>query len=202
MPGPGATGRRIATLCIAAALCVAAVAEGRATRDAPPTAQTGGFGEPTCQSCHFQAELDEGPGQLKLGGLPDRVEAGRHTVIITLVHPGMAVAGFQLSARFPDGSQAGSFSASAADAGRVGVTIDGGIEYAHHLYDGTVPQAADTARWTLTWTAPAKAGPVIFHAVGNAGNDDDSPLGDFVYSARAGVTTIVPRSMSMPQRNW
>jgi hypothetical protein len=51
--------------------------------------------------------------------------------------------------------------------------------------DGTVPVSADTARWRLLWTAPNDGGTIVFHAVANAANADDSPLGDFVYAASA-----------------
>jgi hypothetical protein len=39
----------------------------------------------------------------------------------------------------------------------------------------------------LRWTAPEEARwPVAAHVAANAANDDDSPLGDFVYTTAAG----------------
>jgi hypothetical protein len=36
--------------------------------------------------------------------------------------------------------------------------------------------------WTMEWTAPSTgAGPVQFNVAANASNNDDSPLGDFIY---------------------
>jgi hypothetical protein len=177
------TGRIIAVLSLAGALSLAAVSDGDAHRDAPPTAQTGGFGEATCQSCHFQAPANQGTGSLVVTGIPARyVEGETHIITITLSHAGMAVAGFQVSARFTDGTQAGTLAIPAAEQRRAAVTTDGGIQYGHHLYDGTLPTAPDSARWTLTWTAPAGSASVIFHAVANAGDNDESPLGDWVYA--------------------
>jgi hypothetical protein len=43
--------------------------------------------------------------------------------------------------------------------------------------------AADTARWTVVWTAPATGGAVTFNAAANAANEDDSQLGDYIYTA-------------------
>jgi hypothetical protein len=177
--------RSIAAACFAAAFGFAAAADGRAMRDMPPTARTGGFGEETCQSCHFHAEVDAGSGSLTLRGVPDRFEYGqRYVLTLIMTHPAMAVAGFQLSARFEDGAQAGSFAPTAFQSRSLAVSTDAGIQYVHHLLDGTAPAAPDTARWTILWTAPGSGGHVIFHAVGSAGDDDDSPLGDFVYTTR------------------
>jgi len=37
-------------------------------------------------------------------------------------------------------------------------------------------------RWTVEWTAPSLAtGPVQFNVAANASNNDDSPLGDYIY---------------------
>jgi hypothetical protein len=39
-----------------------------------------------------------------------------------------------------------------------------------------------TNTWTIEWTAPAGAtAPVQFNVAANASNNDDSPLGDYIY---------------------
>jgi hypothetical protein len=148
---------------------------------------TGGFGEPTCQYCHFEAQLDAGSGKLTIDGVPDAYAPGAtYTLTLTLVHPGVAAAGFEIAARFEkSGAQAGVFAPEPDQTNRVEVTTEADVQYAHHVRPGTVPVAADTARWRLLWTAPPAGGPILFHAVGNAANGDDSPLGDFVYTASA-----------------
>ncbi|HEX9611604.1 MAG TPA: choice-of-anchor V domain-containing protein, partial [Gemmatimonadales bacterium] len=50
-----------------------------------------------------------------------------------------------------------------------------------HTLAGTSVAAGGTGRWTFRWTAP-DAGAVAFHVAANAANDDDSPLGDFIYT--------------------
>jgi hypothetical protein len=58
------------------------------------------------------------------------------------------------------------------------------IQYAQHLRTGTALVAADTARWTVLWTAPqGGAGAVRFNAAANAANEDDSQFGDYIYTA-------------------
>ena len=157
-----------------------------ATRDRPPTAVTGGFGEPTCQLCHSEAAVNSGPGRLLLDGVPHAYEPGAaYPITLTVVHGGARVFGFELAARHEGGGQAGSLAPAAGSEERVGITPEAGISYAHHLRPGTMPLAPDTARWLLVWTAPDAGGTVSFHAAANAANDDDSPLGDYVYTATA-----------------
>jgi hypothetical protein len=184
---------RIGAACFGASLLLAfGSADGRgaaarAHREGPPPGHTGGFGEPTCHTCHFDNPVDARPGALVLAGVPERYQPGLDYAIgVVLARPGLLSAGFQISARFADGRQAGTFRVSPADARRVGVAAENGVQYGHHLEDGIDPAAADTARWTLLWTAPAAAaGTITFHATANAGNDDWSPLGDFIYTAAA-----------------
>jgi hypothetical protein len=176
-----------------------------ATRDRPPTAFTGGFGEPTCQYCHSEAAVNAGTGRLMLDGVPESYEGGKaYHITLTVVQPGARVFGFELAARAQEGgAQAGGLASPPGEEGRVGVTLDAGIAYAHHLRAGTSPVAPDTARWQLVWTAPTPSGEVAFHAVANAANDDDSPLGDYVYTATASTRprTVLPSAPINPRRN-
>jgi hypothetical protein len=181
-------GGRLASSCFTALLLIAAISPGTYTRERPPTGVTGGFGEPTCQLCHFEADVNTGGGRLLLTGVPERYTAGqRYTVIVTVVHAGAVAVGFEIAARFESGgAQAGSLAAGPNEAKRLEVTTAVGVQYAHHVWDGTEPVAPDTARWRVVWTAPASGGGnVVFHAVGNASNSDNSPLGDYVYTATA-----------------
>jgi hypothetical protein len=163
--------------------------DGRATRDRPPPAHTGGFGEPTCQECHFEADVGAGPGSLVLEGLPDAFVPGTaYTLTLTLAQPRMRAGGYQLAARFEEGGrQAGSFAVPDAESRRSDLTMLDGVQYAHHVADGTATTAPDTARWTVVWLAPAELGAVLFHAAANAADDDSSPLGDYIYTLAASV---------------
>jgi hypothetical protein len=172
-------------LCCTLTATLLAAAEPRATRDRPPAGHSGGFGEPTCQACHDDAAADTGAGRLAVSGVPDRWEPGRtYLLTVRLSHPGMRAAGFQLTVRFEDGSQAGSLRPGPDEERRVGLIVDRDIQYAHQLYDGGDPAGDGKGRWTLTWQAPADSGRVVvLHAAAVAANDDLSPLGDFVHTA-------------------
>lgn len=162
-------------------------ARGRAFPDAPPTARTGGFGEQTCRQCHFSGDENEPGGRLSLGGVPAQYRPGeRYRIVVSLERGEMQVGGFQLSARFAEGASAGRQAGKlAAVDERAKVTADStsGVEYASHSRPGIQLTAEGKIEWTVEWTAPdSPGGPVVFHAAGNAGDGDSSPLGDLVYT--------------------
>ena len=168
----------------------ATVAAGRGAAglhpEGPPAAYTGGFGEPTCTECHFDADVNAGPGTLVLDGVSATVTAGStHTLTVRLAHAGQLRAGFMLSARTAAGAQAGTL--MPADA-CVTITHAGDVAYAHHTLPGT-ELTGDAKTWTVRWTADAvdPGTDVVFHIVGNATNDDASPFGDFVYATSTTV---------------
>lgn len=181
---------------------VVPVAARIAYSDRPPVAHTGGLGEPSCHACHFDERLNDPRGSLSLGGVPERYDPGEsYRIIVTLSRRGMGAGGFQLAARYTDGSaagrQAGSFRVTddraAVSEGKTGVL------YPHHVEAGTSLTGRDTATWTLEWTAPAEPSlPVTFHAAANAANGDDSEFGDFIYLHSK--TTRPAASASSPKR--
>ena len=152
----------------------------------PPPGHTGGFGEPTCRACHSDAGLNEPGGELALTGAPAGYAPGRtYELEVVLRRAGMLRAGFQLAARFADGPAAGTPAGVLAPGdGRSMVIQDtlSHVSYIEHNLAGTA-LAGDAGRWKLRWTAPTNArGAVVFNVAGNAANDDDSPLGDFIYT--------------------
>jgi len=153
-------------------------------RDKPPEAHTGGFGEPTCMECHIGEDPNHASGRLALLGLPAMYDAGRtYRLTLLVTRPELDVAGFQLAARFAEGTvrgqQAGVFASLDARADTSISTV--GIHYLHHTMAGTAA-VRDTARWTFEWRAPnASGGSIDVHFAANAANDDASPLGDHIF---------------------
>ena len=162
------------------------------TRDRPPPAHTGAFGEPSCTECHNDYDANHGDGELLLTGLPDAWKPGHsYDLILEVRDAGMRAAGFQLSARFDDGSPAGLLVPGPDEAGRVDVDTSTTVPYAHHLYDGTNLRAPGSGRWVIRWTAPVEGtGAVALNAAVVTADNDLSPLGDLVYTAR---WTVPPR---------
>lgn len=135
--------------------------------DGAPPAHTGGFGEPSCHACHFDAPVtDEG---VRIEGLPGRFTPGeRYELELVLEHATLRTAGFQLAVRDTDGRQAGSL--EPVDGATTRVEQDG-IGYLNQTRAGD-------GRWRFTWTAPAGTHAVVFHVAANAANDDRSEFGD------------------------
>lgn len=180
---------------VAAVALLAAPPPAAASATRPEAGHTGGFGEPTCRACHFDNAQDEPRGALRIDGVPAVAHSGKtYRVTVVLAREGLSRAGFQLAARFA----AGPARARAAGIlrpvdGGVEITrdVERGIDYAHHTPSGTRAAEPGTLRWQLDWTAPAEAGRILFHAAGNATNDDDSEFGDFVYATDA-ASDVMP----------
>lgn len=181
----------IAAGVLALAAATAAADSGRVHARAyplgAPPGVTGGFGEPTCQMCHFGADVNEPGGSLAIDGLPERYAPGEtYRLIVRLRRGELGAAGFQLSARTDAGAQAGTLAGGGMQTQVQPGT--GGVQYAGHTEAGSGPTGPGAAEWTVSWTAPARgAGPVRFHASANAADGDNSPLGDHVYAAEKAV---------------
>ena len=169
----------------------------RHNADGPPLGHTGGFGEPTCQTCHADADLNLPGGVLGVEGVPDTYEPdGRYAISVVFVSEGMTRAGFQAAFRFADGDDQGK------QAGRVepvdtrvtvSVSTAPAVEYVHHTESGTELAESELASWSLVWIAPNARNAVMMHVAANSANGDNSPLGDFVYTAEARSNAAVGR---------
>jgi len=150
----------------------------------PPLQYTGGFGEPTCQACHFGAAVNAGDGTLTVDGLPEAVQAGeRYRLTVTLA-AAMERSGFMLAVRHLDGRQAGTLAPVDTARVSVGTPDSTAVQYAHHTLAGTTVPGSERTTWTVQWTAPAVPGDsVVVHVAANAANDDASAFGDDVYTA-------------------
>lgn len=182
-------GSRLLSLRSVAAALIVAPCAASSNADGPPPAHTGGFGEPTCQACHVGAPLNSPDGALLLGGLPERYgPGGSYELVVVLRHPSREAAGFEMSARFASAEALGRQAGSLMPLGNgMSVTRDtsSAVSYVHHTdaRAGLVPGLE--ARWRVRWQAPNTGGTVVFNLSGNAANDDNSPLGDFIYAIEA-----------------
>jgi hypothetical protein len=102
---------------------------------------------------------------------------------VTLARPSLGRAGFQLSARDDSINMTGGSNAGvlASTDQATHLATEKLVTYIQHTRQGT-NVTGGTASWKFSWTAPDD-GSVIFHAAANAANDDDSPLGDYIYTA-------------------
>ena len=142
----------------------------------------------TCIECHWDNLLNDSAGALKLSGVPASYTPGeRYPITVAIAHPQLIRSGFQLSARFENGDNAGTLRA-ADDRTQTITSDDGRVVYLQHTRSGSMATSKAQAEWSVDWTAP-NGGAVMFHAAGNAANGDASPLGDFIYTASAVATS-------------
>ena len=67
--------------------------------------------------------------------------------------------------------------------------VDKVLTFVQHNLTGSRVAATGTNTWTIEWTAPtASTAPVQFNVATNASNNDDSPLGDYIYLKMARST--------------
>ncbi len=173
--------RVIAIASVASVTMLAARVASSPFDDGAPPGYTGGFGEETCHSCHFDRPLNDSAGSVTISGLPHVYSPDSlYRLAIGVTRSGLGRAGFSLSARFEDGTQAGVFkgpdSLLGFSAGPSGVT------YATHTSLSS-QVAGDSAAWALDWQAPSEgSGPVQMNLAANAANGDDSEFGDLIYA--------------------
>jgi len=153
----------------------------------PMPNMTGGFGEPTCRSCHLDQPLNAPGGSVRVTGIPETFQPGHaYEIAVQLEREDLRRGGFEIGARFssgPDrGAQAGTWRPLDARV-QLQNSADGTLSFAQHTTAGTLAATRGALQWSFEWTAPAHAsGPVQFNTAANASNDDASPLGDFIYT--------------------
>jgi hypothetical protein len=171
----------VAAFVIALPLAVSAFKEG------PYPNVAGGFGEQTCHLCHLDNPMNAAGGAVVLDGIPPAFTAGRtYPVTITIRREGLRRGGFEIAARFAGGRQkgrqAGTWRLVDARAQLIPGAVDKALTFVQHNQTGSRAATPGANTWTIEWTAPpAATGAVQFNVAANAANNDDSPLGDYIY---------------------
>ena len=171
----------VAFLTICLSLGVSAFKEG------PYPNVTGGFGEQTCHLCHLDNPMNAPGGALTLGGIPPRFTPGQtYPVTVTISRPGLRRGGFEIAARFAGGRhkgrQAATWQLRDVRAQFIPGAVDKALTFVQHNQTGSRAATPGANTWTMDWTAPPTSdGAVQFNVAANASNNDDSPLGDYIY---------------------
>jgi hypothetical protein len=181
---------RAALFVVAVPLATAAFKEG------PYPNVTGGFGEQSCHLCHLDNPVNDREGEVTISGVPPSYVPGeRYRITVGLRRDGLRRGGFEIAARFASGRnkgrQAGTWAPQDQRVQLIPGAVDKALTFVQHNLMGSRVSETGTNVWTVEWTAPsAPGGPVQFNVAANASNNDDSPLGDYIYLR---VTRSVPR---------
>ena len=159
-----------------------------AFKEGPYPNVTGGFGEQTCHLCHLDNPMNAPGGAVVLDGIPPAFTPGQsYPVTVTIRREGLRRGGFEIAARFAGGRQkgrqAGSWRLVDARAQLIPGAVDKALTFVQHNQTGSRAATPGANTWTVEWTAPpAETGAVQFNVAANASNNDDSPLGDYIYT--------------------
>jgi hypothetical protein len=158
-----------------------------AFKEGPYPNVTGGFGEQSCHLCHLDNPVNAPGGAVSLEGVPSAYAAGQtYEVTVTISRDGLRRGGFEIAARFASGRQRGKQAGIWKPVDNRVQLIPGAVDkvltFVQHNLAGSRVPATGANKWTVEWTAPQTANaPVQFNVAANASNNDDSPLGDYIY---------------------
>jgi len=161
-----------------------------AFKEGPYPNVTGGFGERSCHLCHLDNRVNAPGGTLTITGVPEAYVPGQtYAITVALAREGMRRGGFEIAARFAGGrqkgKQAGSWTVTDARLQLIPGAVDKSLTFVQHNLIGSRSATPGTNAWTIEWTAPSPrtgAGSTVqFNVAANASNNDDSPLGDYIY---------------------
>jgi len=111
----------------------------------------------SCQTCHWDNEVETASPRLSLDGLPDRFESGGRYVLTVRLSDARRANGFQLVA------SSGRFAALTAETETNGASIR---------------STGATGEWQFVWVAGEANAPARFWLAVNDANGDDSEFGD------------------------
>lgn len=149
-------------------------------KDGAPSGMTGGFGDKTCHSCHFDQIVNHPDGLLEISGVPEVYQPdSTYLITIRVARPNPGKAGFALTARFDHDTPAGRLAPADSNVQTSG-DFDRNVYVTHTEAGSSI--AGDTASWKLRWTAPNESNrSTVFNVAANAANGDDSEFGDWIY---------------------
>ncbi|MGH9661139.1 MAG: choice-of-anchor V domain-containing protein, partial [Bryobacteraceae bacterium] len=171
----------------------------------PPIMRTGAQvdGGLNCTVCHRSFPVNSGPGRVTIRA--NAYNPGqKQNITIEIRDPNALRWGFQITARLAsdETKQAGTFTSDDNIRVRCAPTGDapctGRLEFASHRAASTrAGSGGPSQTFVLEWTPPSNdLGDVVFYAAGNASNNSNSPIGDYIYttsfrasSAGCGLTT-------------
>ncbi len=171
----------------AAAILIGLPLAASAFKEGPYPNVTGGFGEQSCHLCHLDNPINAPGGSVKLDGIPPVFAVGQtYPITVIISRNGLRRGGFEIAARFASGrqkgKQAGVWKPLDTRVQLIPGAVDKVLTFVQHNLAGSRVPATGANSWTIEWTAPqSPAAPVQFNVAANASNNDDSPLGDYIY---------------------
>lgn len=142
-------------------------------------------------------------GSVAVTGIPGCYVGGQvYDLTITVTDPAATRWGFELGVQYNEGnindeSSAGTLAIPAGQLAALVPSADGKRTFASHdastTPDGTYPGQANSATWTVKWTAPfARQTQVCIYVAGVAANNNDARTGDRTYTQKYCINPCGP----------
>ncbi len=159
--------------------------------------RTGSPGEFDCTGCHTSFPVNSGPGSISISSPNltnwEYVPGQTYQIDVTVSHPGAPLFGFGFEAlRTSNNTNGGTLSiTNSAQTQLKTATVSGSprTNVVHKENGGATP---NSHTFSFNWTAPAtNIGNVMFYTAGNAANNQNDTLGDYIYKTTQLVTPFV-----------
>ncbi len=159
--------------------------------------RTGSPGEFDCTGCHTSFAVNSGPGSITITSPNltnwEYVPGQTYQIDVTVAHAGMPLFGFGFEAlRTSNNSNGGTLSiTNSVQTQLKSVSVQGNNRTnVVHKENGGLTN--DSHTFSFNWTAPAtNIGNVMFYTAGNAANNQNDSLGDYIYKTSQLVTPFV-----------
>ncbi|MEO6168078.1 MAG: choice-of-anchor V domain-containing protein [Chitinophagales bacterium] len=155
----------------------------------PPLGYTAAPDEGDCTSCHYDTPLNGGTGNISLafsGSSGVYLPGKTYTVTVTVTDVEQSpICCFEVTTLNSNNLCVGTYKLLAPDNTLIRKNPQNGRTYVTNYQ---TPLAYH--QWSYKWKAPPiSTGPITIYATGNAGNNNQSPIGDHIYST---TLTVVP----------
>ena len=158
------------------------------------------LGEAACTypgGCHQSFALNSGPGLLTIEAPSSYTPGETYAITVDLSQTGQMRWGFELTVLFPGEMEFLKAGTLASTDSNTHVSQNFGRDYMKHTEQGTAPEQPNGNSWTFDWTAPDQdVGPVTFYAAGNAANNANAQLGDYIYTTNVTIPAPEPGSLA------
>lgn len=159
--------------------------------------RTGSPGEFDCTGCHTSFAVNSGPGSITISS-PNLtnwqyVPGQTYQIDVTVAHAGMPLFGFGFEAlRTSNNSNGGTLSITNSTQTQLKSVSVQGNNRTNVVHKQNGGLSNDSHTFSFNWTAPAtNIGNVMFYTAGNAADNQNDSLGDYIYTTSQLVTPFV-----------
>lgn len=169
--------------------------------------RTGSPGENDCTGCHTSFAVNSGPGSITISSPNltnwEYVPGQSYQIDVTVAQAGTPLFGFGFEAlRTSNNSNGGTLSITNSTQTQLKSFSVQGNNRTNVVHKENGGLSNDSHTFSFNWTAPAtNIGNVMFYTAGNAANNQNDSLGDYIYKTSQLVTPFISGVEEMLSEN-